>query len=133
MLGVVAAAAGIGMTASAANAYSVNFGCSSGSRTIAATAYYSAPNASQWYVSSIDYSYSNSGGGKTNSTFTIYNGANAAAWTWSTPDDRTNRSYSKSVQVYIARGRYARAYQKTWFDVFGPDPSCNTPSAAGYF
>ena len=107
-----------------ATAATVNFGCDSGDRKIAAVAYYSAPNAAQWFVDKIEYSYTNSGGGKTDSTFTVYNGRNAVAWTWKTPDDRGNQSYSKNVDTVIARGQDARAYQQTHFDQLGPDPSC---------
>lgn len=116
--------------ATSAEAATVNFGCSTGGRTIGATAYYSANGSTQWFVDRIAYSYSNSGGGKSNTDFAVYNGSNAVAWTWSTPDDRTNRSYSKNVDRVISRGRSARASQRTWFDVFGNDPSC---SRAGSF
>jgi hypothetical protein len=121
---VLTTIAASGLAAGAANAATVNFGCNSGSRTIAATAFYSAPNASQWFVDMIDYSYTNSGGGKTDSTFTVFNGRNAAAWTWRTPDDRGNQSYTKQVNETISRGQDARAHQSTHFDQLGPDPSC---------
>lgn len=110
--------------------YSVNFGCSNGDRVIAATSYYAANGATQWYVDRIEYSYTNSGGGKTNTNFTVYNGSGAVAWTYATPDDRTNTSYTKQVDRAISRGPSARSYQKTWFDTAGTDPSC---SRNGYF
>lgn len=108
----------------------VNFGCPSDDRTIAARAYYAAQGPGQWRVKRIGYSYSNSGGGKSNTSFSVYNGAGAVAWTWDTPDNRTNRSYRKKVGEVISRGNNARAWQKTWFDVAGKDPSC---SRAGNF
>jgi hypothetical protein len=43
----VAAATGIATSASVADANTVNFGCSSGNRVAAATAYYTAPSATQ--------------------------------------------------------------------------------------
>jgi hypothetical protein len=119
-----------GLTAGAVSADNSVFGCSKDGRSIAAVAHYSAPNASQWFVDRIDYSYSNSGGGKSNSTFTVYNGRNAVAWTWDTPDNRDDGSYEKNVDTTIARGGDARAYQQTHFDQFGPDPSCTNE---GYF
>ena len=121
----VALCAAVSMAFSAsAQAYSVHFGCASGDRAIAATAYYSASGSYHWYVDYIGYSYTNSGGGKTDTYFYVYNGTNALAWQWHTPDDRTNRSYTKSVATTISRGNYARAKQTTYFDVFGSDPSC---------
>jgi hypothetical protein len=115
-----------GLTTSAAHALNiVNFGCSASGRAIAAKAYYSAPNGSQWRVDHIDYSYSNSGGGKSDSTFTVNNGSNAVAWTWSTPDNRDDGDYTKNVDTTISRGQDARAHQTTHFDRFGPDPSCS--------
>ena len=113
-----------------------HFGCStSENRTIAATAYFRSDGSGFWKVTKIDYSYSNSGGGHANTSFTIYNGADAAAWTWGTPDDRGNQDYTKPVKpkrggLTIARGTAARAFQRTWFDVFGHDPSC---TKNGYF
>jgi hypothetical protein len=115
---------------SSVNAYTVNFGCSTDGRTIAATAVYSAAGATQWHVDRIDYEYSNSGGGESNTSFSVYNGAGAAVWAWDTPDDRRNQAYTKSVDENIARGSNARARQQTWFDVFGNDPSC---TESGHF
>jgi hypothetical protein len=124
-LSVTVAALMLFGSVASAQAASVNFGCTTDGRTIAATAFYSANGSTQWFVDKIVYSYSNSGGGKTNTNFTVYNGAGAAAWTYATPDDRTNRSYTRQVDRVISRGSYARAYQKTWFDTFGTDPSCS--------
>lgn len=109
---------------------SVNFGCDKNDRVIAANAFYAARGPRQWNVTKIVYKYQNSGGGEANTRFRLYNGANAVSWVFSTPDNRTDRKqgYRKGVNTPIARGNYARMYQKTWFDVFGNDPSCSRSS-----
>ena len=124
-LAILVAGTGSGFMATTASAYTANFGCQTGGRAAAATANYTAPSATQWTVSSIDYSYSNSGGGHTNTNFQLWNGANVLAWTYGTPDDRRNQAYNVKVNRTIARGSSARVWQKTWFDTFGPDPSCS--------
>lgn len=135
--GVVAASLSVPLLASAGTENSRNFGCSKGDRTMGATTYYSAFGANQWLVTKVNYSYSNSGGGKANSSFRVNAGDNSVAWTYDTPDNRTNKSYSKAVKkgkgknkkpVTILRGEKARIWQKTWFDTFGRDPRCSKSS-----
>lgn len=131
-IGVIAVASGLlAVPAPAPSAaYSVNFGCVNGDRDMGATAYYGRRGRKLWYVSRIAYKYVNSGGGKANSRFRLYNGRGALAWPWATPDDRKNKAYKKSVKREIRRGRFARIWQRTWFDTFGKDPTC---SRSAYF
>lgn len=130
---VLVAVAASGASAGSASAwYSEPFGCSTGGRTIAAQALFNGPTATTWYVNHINYQYSHSGGGHTNSVFTLYNGSHTVVWTWPTPDDRHDGAYSQPVKKTLSRGPGARAYQRTYFDVAGPDPMCATPSGAGY-
>jgi len=108
-----------------ADAATKPFGCTSGNRSISATVFYAQANAGTWSVDHINYNYSNSGGGKANTNFRVDNGAGTPVWSWSTPDDRDDRSYTKDVSTLASKGNGARAHQTTWFDVFGNDPSCS--------